>query len=69
VIVSHTLGRKRTVFYLYDKKYVSFNSYAPELVPVFYYRDKTPIQMVYFLNLTNFISIREYIDVNFLVSL
>ena len=28
-----------------------FNSYAPELVPIFHYRDKTRVQMFYFLNL------------------
>ena len=28
-----------------------FNSYAPELVPMFHYRDKTRVQMFYFLNL------------------
>ena len=27
-----------------------FNSYAPELVPMFYYRDKTRVQIFYFLN-------------------
>ena len=27
-----------------------FNSYAPELVPMFYYRDKTQVYMFYFLN-------------------
>ena len=27
-----------------------FNSYAPELVPMFYYRDKTRVHMFYFLN-------------------
>jgi len=27
-----------------------FNSYAPELVPIFYYCDKTRVQMFYFLN-------------------
>ena len=27
-----------------------FNSYAPELVPILYYCDKTRIQMIYFLN-------------------
>ena len=26
-----------------------FNSYAPELVPIFYYHDKTQVQMFYFL--------------------
>ena len=26
-----------------------FNSYAPELVPILYYRDKTRVQMFYFL--------------------
>ena len=26
-----------------------FNSYAPELVPMFHYRDKTRVQMIYFL--------------------
>ena len=26
-----------------------FNSYAPELVPIFYYRDKTLVHMIHFL--------------------
>ena len=26
-----------------------FNSYTPERVPIFYYRDKTQVQMLYFL--------------------
>ena len=26
-----------------------FNSYAPELVPIFYYRNKTRVQMFYVL--------------------
>ena len=25
-------------------------AYAPEFVPIFYYRDKTPVHMFYFLN-------------------
>ena len=29
---------------------VSFNSYALKLVPIFYYRDKTRVQMFYCLN-------------------
>ena len=28
-----------------------FNSYAPELVPMIYYRDKTRVQMFYFLSI------------------
>ena len=32
--------------------YEWFNSYAPELVPMFYYRDKTQVQMFYVLNKT-----------------
>ena len=28
-----------------------FNSYAPELVPIFYYRDKTRVQVFIFLNI------------------
>ena len=27
-----------------------FNLYAPELVPIFYHRDKTRVQKFYFLN-------------------
>ena len=27
-----------------------FNSYAPKLVPIFYYRNKTQVQMFYFLS-------------------
>ena len=39
---------------LYTKKETKlehpwFNSYAPELAPIFYYRDKTRVQMFYFL--------------------
>ena len=29
---------------------ILFNSYALEFVPIFYYRDKTRVQMFYFLN-------------------
>ena len=32
-----------------------FNSYAPELVPIFYYRDKTRVHMFYFLNNDSFL--------------
>jgi len=28
--------------------YPKTNSYAPKLVPIFYYRDKTRVQMFYF---------------------
>jgi len=34
---------------LYMLAYSWFNSYALELVPIFYYRDKTRVQMFYFL--------------------
>ena len=30
-----------------------FNSYAPELVSILYYRDKTRVHMFYFLNVSN----------------
>ena len=29
-----------------------FNTYAPELLPIFYYRDKTRVEMFYFLRIT-----------------
>ena len=35
-----------------------FNSYAPELVPMFYYRDKTREQLFYFLIQINYTAIR-----------
>ena len=56
--------KKETVFYFYDKIWLLlllahswFNSYAPELVPIFYYRDKTLVHVFYFFTngITTFI--------------
>ena len=33
----------------YSLAHSCFNSYTPELVPIFYYRDKTWVHMFYFL--------------------
>ena len=42
-------------------KSLNFNSYAPELVPIFYYRDKTRVQMFDFLKIEHY---NRYIKVN-----
>ena len=45
----HTLSKKTSASHWRGTQ-SWLNSYAPELVPVFYYRDKTRVQMFYYLN-------------------
>jgi len=40
------------------EKKENFNSYASEVVPIFYYHDKTRIQVSYFLNNIHLLKVR-----------
>ena len=48
----HTLSKKNSASHWRGTVVLVrvIKSYSPELVPIFYYRDKTRVQMVYFLN-------------------